>query len=47
MAIDAKLKSRTQAVAERGYDAAQVDQEIAEDQQREERLCINPQGQLP
>ena len=47
MAIEAKLKSRTQAVAERGYDAAQVDQEIAEDQEREERLGINPQGQLP
>jgi lambda family phage portal protein len=47
MAIEAKLKSRTQAVAERGYDATQVDQEIAEDQEREERLGINPQGQLP
>ena len=47
MAIEAKLKSRTQAVAERGYDAAQVDQEIAEDQEREERLGINPQGKLP
>ncbi len=44
MAIDAKLKSRTQAVAERGYDAAQVDQEIAEDHEREERLGITIQG---
>ena len=39
-AIDAKLKSRTQAVAERGYDAAAVDAEIAADRQRERELGL-------
>ncbi|MEA1052352.1 phage portal protein [Lamprobacter modestohalophilus] len=39
-AIDAKLKSRTQAVAERGYDAAVVDAEIAADRQREQTLGL-------
>lgn len=38
--INAKLKSRTQALAERGCDAEQVDQEIAEDQAREKRLGL-------
>jgi hypothetical protein len=33
--IDAGLKSRTQALAERGYDAEQVDAEIAADRVRE------------
>jgi len=39
-AIDAGLKSRTQAIAERGFDSAQVDAEIAGDRQREERLGL-------
>ena len=39
--IDAKLKSRTQALAERGYDAEQVDAEIAADREREHRLGLN------
>jgi capsid protein len=33
--IDAGLKSRAQALAERGYDAEQVDVEIAADKMRE------------
>jgi capsid protein len=33
--IDAGLKSRTQALAERGYDVEQVDAEIAADRARE------------
>ena len=39
-AIDAGLKSRSQAIAERGYDAEQVDAEIAADHAREQRLGI-------
>lgn len=39
-AIKARLKSRTQAVAERGYDAAVVDAEIAADRQRESELGL-------
>jgi capsid protein len=39
--IDAGLKSRTQALAERGYDAEQVDTEIAADQAREESLGLS------
>jgi lambda family phage portal protein len=35
--IEAGLKSRTQALAERGYDAEQVDAEIAADRAREPR----------
>ena len=38
--IDAGLKSRTQALAERGYDAEQVDTEIAADQAREKSLGL-------
>jgi lambda family phage portal protein len=38
--IDAGLKSRTQALAERGYDAEQVDAEIATDQAREKALGL-------
>ena len=38
--IDAGLKSRTQALAERGYDAEQVDAEIAADKAREETLGL-------
>jgi lambda family phage portal protein len=38
--IIAGLKSRTQALAERGYDAEQVDAEIAADRARERRLGL-------
>jgi capsid protein len=38
--IDAGLKSRTQALAERGYDAEQVDNEIAADKAREKSLGL-------
>lgn len=38
--IAAGLKSRTQALAERGYDAEQVDAEIAADQAREQALGL-------
>ena len=38
--IDAGLKSRTQALAERGYDAEQVDAEIAADKAREGSLGL-------
>ncbi|MCB1502565.1 MAG: phage portal protein [Bauldia sp.] len=38
--IDAGLKSRTQALAERGYDADQVDAEIAADKERERKLGL-------
>jgi capsid protein len=39
--IDAGLKSRTQALTERGYDAEQVDAEIAADQAREKSLGLS------
>ncbi len=39
--IEAGLKSRTQAIAERGYDAEQVDAEIARERQREKRLGLD------
>lgn len=39
--IEAGLKSRTQAISERGYDAEQVDEEIAEDRRREARLGLD------
>ncbi|MDO8608903.1 MAG: phage portal protein, partial [Phaeospirillum sp.] len=39
--IDAGLKSRTQALAERGFDAEQVDAEIAADKAREQRLGLS------
>jgi capsid protein len=39
--IEAGLKSRTQALAERGYDAEQVDAEIAADQAREKSLGLS------
>ena len=39
--IDAGLKSRTQALAERGYDAEQVDTEIAADKEREKSLGLS------
>jgi capsid protein len=38
--IEAGLKSRTQALAERGYDAEQVDNEIAADEAREQSLGL-------
>jgi lambda family phage portal protein len=38
--IEAGLKSRTQALAERGYDADQVDAEIAADRERERSLGL-------
>src|SRR5215210_4790491 len=39
--IEAGLKSRSQALAERGYDAEQVDAEIAADKAREKQLGLN------
>ncbi len=36
--IEAGLKSRTQAIAERGYDAEQINAEIAVERNRERRL---------
>ena len=38
--IDAGLKSRTQAIAERGFDAEQVDAEIAAEKAREQALGL-------
>ncbi|MFU8779330.1 MAG: phage portal protein, partial [Roseovarius sp.] len=37
----AGLKSRTQAIAERGYDAEQVDREIAAERARERTLGLD------
>ena len=39
--IEAGLKSRTQALAERGYDAEQVDREIAAERKRELALGLD------
>lgn len=39
--IGAGLKSRTMAIAERGYDAEEVDEEIATDRDREQRLGLS------
>ena len=39
--IEAGLKSRTQAIAERGYDAEQVDAEFARERDRERRLGLD------
>ena len=39
--INAGLKSRTQAIAERGYDIAQVNAEIAAERQQEAQLGIS------
>lgn len=39
--IEAGLKSRSQAISERGYDAEQMDEEIAEDRKREARLGLD------
>jgi capsid protein len=38
--IEAGLKSRSQALAERGYDSEQVDAQIAADKQRERALGL-------
>ncbi len=40
LAIDAGLKSRSQAISERGYDAEQVDAEIAADQERADGMGL-------
>jgi len=39
--IEAGLKSRTQALSERGYDAEQVEREIAAERQREVALGLD------
>lgn len=41
LAINAGLKSRTQAISERGYDAEQVDAEIAADKARSDALGLS------
>ena len=41
LAIDAGLKSRSQAISERGYDAEQVDAEIAADKARTDTLGLS------
>jgi capsid protein len=38
--IAAGLKSRTQAISERGYDAEEVDQQIAKERERERELGL-------
>lgn len=40
-AINAGLKSRSQAIAERGFDAEDIDAEIAADHEREQRLGLS------
>lgn len=45
--IGAGLKSRTQALAERGFDAEQVDTEIAGDREREKRLGLSFATEVP
>ena len=39
--IEAGLKSRSQAISERGYDAEQVDREIATERKREAALGLD------
>ena len=39
--IEAGLKSRSQAISERGYDAEQVDREIAAERKREAALGLD------
>lgn len=41
MAIDAGLKSRSQVISERGYDAEQVDAEVAADSERAARMGVS------
>jgi lambda family phage portal protein len=45
--IGAGLKSRSQALAERGYDAEQVDAQIASDKKREEELGLTFSSSAP
>jgi capsid protein len=45
--IQAGLKSRTQALTERGYDADHVDAEIAADPAREQKLGLVFNGMPP
>jgi lambda family phage portal protein len=45
--IEAGLKSRSQAIAERGYDAEQVDTEIAADRAREQQLGLTFTSRAP
>ena len=47
LAIEAGLKSRTQAISERGYDAEQVDAEIAADNERADTLGLDFSGRRP
>jgi len=47
VAIRAGLKSRTQAIAERGYDAEKIDAEIAAERAREARLGLTLDTSLP
>ena len=47
LAINAGLKSRTQAISERGYDAEQVDAEMALDQERATALGLSFSQQRP
>lgn len=47
LAIDAGLKSRTQAISERGYDAEQVDAEIVADRQRATGLGLDFSNRRP
>ena len=49
LAIDAGLKSRTQAISERGYDAENIDAEIAADKERADALglCFEPRQAPP
>jgi lambda family phage portal protein len=44
LAVDAGFKARSQVIEEEGYDAAEVDQRIADDAARAERLGITLQG---
>lgn len=45
LAINNKLKSRSEAVLERGYDAEKVDREYADDLERERKLGLPPSPQ--
>lgn len=47
LAIEAGLKSRTQAISERGYDAEQVDAEIAADKSRATALGLDFSDRRP
>lgn len=45
--MDNNLRSRSEVIAERGYDAEEVDAEIAADQARAKRLGIAPKATTP